>query len=64
MLNFIVEKDGSLSRITVVNNVSPEIDAEAVRVMKKCPKWKPGLQNGYIVRVSWTIPISFTLSYE
>jgi hypothetical protein len=46
----------------VVKKVSDEIDAEAVRVIKAMPKWKPGMQNGKVVRVKYTIPVSFRLS--
>jgi protein TonB len=61
LLNFIVEKDGSLTHIKVIKSVAKDIDAEAVRVMKGSPKWNPGMQNGNAVRVSYTIPISFTM---
>jgi len=61
-LTFVVEKDGSLSDIKVVRSVSDDIDAEALRVMKICPNWNPGMQNGHPVRVQYTMPISFTLT--
>jgi len=62
ILSLIVEKDGSLSSIKVVHSVSPEIDAEALRVMSQSPKWKPAMQNGHLVRMFWSVPISFTLA--
>ena len=58
---FIVEADGSITNVKVVKKVSDEIDAEAVRVIKAMPKWKPGMQNGKVVRVKYTIPVSFRL---
>ena len=59
---FIVEADGSISNVKVLKNVSDEIDAEAVRVIKAMPKWKPGMQKGQPVRVKYTIPITFRQS--
>jgi len=61
-LTFIVEKDGSLSRIRVLRGVSPDIDAEAVRVIQASPKWLCAQQNGVPVRQQYTVPISFMLS--
>ncbi|WDF57011.1 energy transducer TonB [Mucilaginibacter sp. KACC 22063] len=61
-LTFVVERDGSLSNIKVVKGVSPEIDNEAVRVLKMAPKWNPGKQAGQPVRVQFNIPITFQLN--
>jgi protein TonB len=61
-LTFIVEKDGSLTDIKVIRSVSGDIDAEAVRVLRSSPKWKPGIQNGRPVRVQFAVPIDFSLS--
>lgn len=62
-VNFIVEKDGSINRVRVIrgNPNCPQCDAEAVRVIKMMPKWKPGRQNGNLVRVSYNLPIKFAL---
>ncbi|HVS90973.1 MAG TPA: energy transducer TonB [Mucilaginibacter sp.] len=60
-LSFVIEKDGSLTDIKVVRSASNDLDAEALRVMKICPRWNAGTQNGRPVRVAYTIPISFTL---
>lgn len=60
-LSFVIEKDGSLTNIKVLNSVDPELDAEAIRVIRQSPKWNPGLQHGIPVRVVYTIPINFTL---
>lgn len=59
--SFVVEKDGSLTDIKVVRGIGGGCDEEAVRVLKKSPKWNPGVQNGRNVRVSYTIPIFFQL---
>jgi len=61
---FIVEKDGSLTNIKILRGVSPEIDAEAGRVVGNSPKWLPGLQNEKPVRVQYSIPITFKLPPE
>lgn len=59
--SFIVEPSGSLSNITVVKGVSPDMDEESVRVLKLSPKWIPGMEHGEKVRVQYAIPISYTL---
>jgi len=61
IVQFVVEKDGSLTDIKVVRGPGNGLDEEAVRVMKLAPKWKHGVQNGKPVRVQFTIPINFTL---
>ena len=62
LVNFIVEKDGSISNIHVIQNVNEYLDAEAVRVVGAMPKWMPGMQEGKAVRVKYTVPISFRLN--
>lgn len=62
IVNFIVEKDGSLSNIKIVRSIGAGTDEEVLRVMALSPKWIPGIQNGRRVRVSFTVPINFTLS--
>ena len=59
-LTFIVEKDGSVSNVTVVKGVDPLLDDEAVKAISESPKWTPGLQRGEPVRVRYSIPISFS----
>jgi len=61
---FVVEKDGSLSNLKVVRGIGGGCDEEAVRVLAISPKWKPGLQKGEVVRVSYTIPIFFKIAAE
>ena len=59
--NFVVEKDGSITNAKVFKSVSPELDAEALRVICSMPNWTPGMHNGKPVRVKYTIPINFKL---
>ena len=61
IVQFVVDKDGSISRTKVVNSVSPELDAEAIRVVNMMPKWNPGKQRGKEVPVMFTMPITFRL---
>ena len=61
-LSFIIEKDGSLSNISVVRPAGHGFDEEAMRVLKLAKAWKPGMQNGQAVRVKYTIPINFQLT--
>lgn len=61
LVTFVVEKDGSISNVETVKSVFPSLDEEAVRIVKGMPNWKPGKQNGKVVRVKYTLPISFSL---
>jgi len=61
-VGFVVEKDGSITDVKVLRGVHSLLDKEAVRVVKLMPKWKPGRQNGYPVRVRYNVPISFALN--
>jgi protein TonB len=58
-LTFIVEKDGSVSNVTVVKGVNPLLDDAAVKAISESPKWTPGLQRGEPVRVRYSIPLNF-----
>ena len=60
-VTFVVEKDGTLSNINVVKNIGYGSAEEAYRVMSLSPKWTPALQNGRVVRVQFTLPITFRL---
>jgi len=62
IISFVVERDGKLNDINVVRSVSPSVDAEALRIMKNCTNWVPGLQFGRPVRVSYSVPILFSLN--
>lgn len=61
-VQFVVEKDGSVSNVRVARGVDASLDKEAVRVIQSMPKWKPGLQRHKPVRVSYTLPIAFQLA--
>ena len=60
--NFVVMKDGTISDVQVVRGVDPTLDAEAVRVLKLMPDWKPGKQRGQAVNVRYTLPVVFRLT--
>ncbi len=62
LVEFVVEKDGSVSGSKVVVSAFPALDAEALRVVSSLPKWKPGAANGRPVRVYYNVPIHFSLS--
>lgn len=61
IVQFIVQKDGSLSDLHVLRPVDPWLDAEAIRVIGTMPKWKPGMQHGQAVAVKYTLPVTFML---
>ena len=61
IVQFIVQKDGSLSDLHVLRPVDPWLDAEAIRVIGSMPKWKPGMQGGQAVAVKFTLPVTFAL---
>lgn len=61
-LNFVVEPDGSISNVIVLRGIGGGCDEEAVRVIRNMPLWEPGRQRGRAVRVSFTVPIKFTLN--
>lgn len=61
MVSFVVETDGSISDVKIMRRVFPSLDDEALRVVKMMPKWLPGKMNGEVVRVHYTLPISYRL---
>ena len=61
IIQFVVAKDGSIKDATILRSVSPELDAEALRVINAMPNWKPGRQKGELVNVKFTIPVTFKL---
>lgn len=58
---FVVNRDGSIVDIEVVRSIDKSLDAEAVRVISKMPRWTPGKQRGKTVRVKYTLPVNFRL---
>ena len=61
IVQFVVNKDGSIVDPVVVRGVDPYLDKEALRVISSMPKWKPGKQRGKAVRVKYTVPVTFRL---
>ena len=61
---FYVEKDGSISDISVAKSVHPLLDAEVIRVLSLMPNWIPGRQNGQLVRGKYSLPITFRLEAD
>ena len=60
-VQFVVEKDGSVSNVKAARDIGGGCGAEAVRVIKSMPKWTPGKQRGKAVRAAYTLPVNFVL---
>lgn len=60
-VQFVVERDGSVTDVKTMKSVDPSLDREAERVVKSMPKWIPGKQNGSPVRVKYFVPVVFRL---
>lgn len=60
-VRFVVEKDGSISNVRVMRDIGGGCGAEAMRVVKSMPKWKPGKQRGKAVRAEFNLPVNFKL---
>jgi protein TonB len=60
-VQFVVDKDGSITEVTSVKGIGAGCDEEAVRVLKQAPKWNPGKQRGRAVKVRMILPITFRL---
>lgn len=58
---FIVEKDGCVTGARAMTSVDPQLDAEAIRIIRNMPKWSPGMQDGKPVRVKYLVPVTFRL---
>ena len=61
IVQFVVNRDGSIVDPVVMRGVDPHLDKEALRVIGMMPKWKPGKQRGKEVRVKYTVPVMFRL---
>lgn len=61
VVQFVVQKDGSIGEVKVVRSKDPDLDKEAVRVVKTLPKFIPGKMNGQAVNVWYTLPVRFKL---
>lgn len=60
-VQFVVEKDGSITNVKVIRGIGSGCDKESIRVVKSMPKWNPAKQRGKTVRAKMTLPISFNL---
>jgi protein TonB len=60
-VSFVIEKDGSTTDVKLIRDIGFGAGEEAVRVVKESPKWMPGQQNGKLVRVVYSLPISITI---
>ncbi|WLD24467.1 energy transducer TonB [Flavobacterium dauae] len=54
---FVVEKDGNLTNIKIIESNEPSLNSEIIRVIKSMPKWNPATENGVPVRSDFTLPI-------
>ena len=64
IVNFVVEKDGSIANVKIAKGVDKDLDREALRVVKKMPKWQPGKNNGVAVRSYFNLPVTFRLQNQ
>ena len=62
IVQFVVNSDGSICDEKLIKSVDPQLDAEAIRVIRSMPNWKPGMQRGKPVRVRFTLPVTFRLT--
>jgi TonB family protein len=60
IVQFVVDKDGSVKNIKILRGVCPELDNAAIRLLQNMPKWTPGKQGGKNVKVTLTLPIVFS----
>lgn len=61
VVQFVISETGEIGDVKVVRSIDPALDAEAVRVVKSMPRWKPGVQDGKTVSVKYTMPVMFRL---
>lgn len=62
ILSFVIERDGRLTNIKVLQTPDRSLSEEAIRVLNKSPKWTPGKQRNQVVRVSYTLPVEFRVA--
>jgi len=60
-VQFVVNKEGKISEVSVIKGIGSGCDEEAARVVSIMPPWRPGKQNGKVVNVRYVVPINFTL---
>lgn len=61
IVQYVVEREGSISNVIVIKSVYPSLDNEAIRVIQSMPHWIPGKKDGVAVRVKYTVPVTFNL---
>jgi len=61
LVNFVIEKDGSISNVRIFQGVHESLDNEAIRIVNNMPRWLPGKKDGQLVRSYFTLPINFIL---
>ena len=64
MVTFVSQKDGSFTNARIARSVDPELDAEALRIVKAMPNWTPGTQLGKPVSVKYALPVKFSLQKD
>ncbi|HEY8927920.1 MAG TPA: energy transducer TonB [Mucilaginibacter sp.] len=62
IVSFTVSPDGSLTNIAIKQGLAPDLDAEALKVVRLSPKWTPAMQNNKKVAVKFTVPVTFKLN--
>jgi len=61
VVEFVIDEKGSVTKVKLIRRAHPLLNAEAIRVVKKSPKWTPGIQKGKPVKVRYRIPLNFNL---
>lgn len=61
LVQFVVEKTGEVSNVEIKKGVSPDLNEESLKVVKEMPRWKPGMKDGEVVNVEYTVPIRYVL---
>ena len=61
VVSFVIEKDGRLTNIQVLQTPDSSLSDETIRVLKTSPKWTPGKQRNQTVRVKYTLPVQYNL---
>ena len=61
VVQFVIEKDGTIGRVLVIRDIGGGCGKEAARVVKMMPKWNPAKNNGKPVRFEFSLPIEFSL---
>ena len=60
-VTFIVSEQGAIEAVRVLKGLSPELDAEALRLVRSMPNWRPGKQDGKAVACRYNLPVNFRL---